>query len=110
MCTLNSAETHAVGLLPNAPPDEVAAGGSSDPPRTPHTPGSGLSGQIFSYVSAVRLARSSRARWEATHAAARMLWDDADTLSVTVEHLEVLFGMLDRELEQSKPALALTSS
>ena len=63
--------------------------------------------RMFAYVSAARLARSSRQRWAAIHNAIQILWDDSEALghSVTVAHLDQLFSMDPLVLHSVLPQL-----
>ena len=78
---------------------------SVDPVASGHA--NGRLGRLFAYVSAARLSRSARQRWEAVHAAIRMLWEDADALgrSVTVAQLDQLCGMDPVALQSVLPQL-----
>ena len=108
---------HATRLLDVAPepPREVAASDVRfvSMETVPHNTANcsprsvGRLSQLFSYVSAARLSRSPRQRWEAIHSAVRMLWDDSDALgrSVTVAQLDQLCGMDPSALQSVLPQL-----
>ena len=62
--------------------------------------------RIFAYVSAARLSSSAQRRWEAIHAAIRLLWDESRFgRSVTGAQLDQLFGIDPSALQSVLPQL-----